>query len=446
MKASHGPSCGASWFDRLTMKRSPSFRLEPDGVAAMGSVRFENARLFDGRTPHLLEGHHVLVEDGTIREVSDRPMAGNADTVVDVGGRVLMPGLIDLHVHICAAEVNPARRVLLPSEYIALFAAGTLQRSLDRGFTSLRDAGGTEPGYALAIEKDFVKAPRFFQTGRYISQTGGHGDFRTAFEQDFANCPCCPTPLSRFTTIADGADAVRKAVREEFRLGARQIKLMCSGGVSSPTDPVDKLQFTDAEIRAAVEEADMRGRYVFAHCHPDIAIRRAAELGVRCIEHASFISPETAQFLAEKGTYVVPTLAVVKALNDDGVKHGMPEFSRRKLDGMFEAMLRGLDTMKRAGVKMGFGTDLLARHQERQCTEFAIRAEVLPAYDILTAATSVAAEILMEDGKLGVVAPGAHADLLVVDGDPLKDVRVLGHDGATLPVIMKAGQFHKRLI
>jgi len=409
----------------------------------MTSVLFANAAVFDGRTPHLLADHHVLVEDGLIREVSDRPISSASARTVDLRGRTLMPGLIDLHVHIWAVDLNIPRVPTLPTEYIAMFAAGTLERSLDRGFTTLRDAGGTDAGYALAIERGFVKAPRFFHSGRFISQTGGHADFRTALEQVFNECACCPTPQSRFTAIADGADAVRKAVREEFRRGARQVKLMCSGGVASPTDPIDKLQFTDEEILAAVAEADMRGLYIFAHCHPDIAIRRAAELGIRCIEHASFISEETAAFLAQKGTYVVPTLAVVKALNDDGPRFGFPEVSMRKLAGMYDAMLRGLEIMKRAGVRMGFGTDLLAQHQERQCIEFDIRADVLPAYDILVSATSMAAEILMEEGRLGVIAPGAHADLIAVDGDPLRDVRVLARDGATLPVIMKAGAFHK---
>ncbi len=412
----------------------------------MTRILFKNANVFDGITPHLLPGHDVLVEDGLIREVSATAITSAAETVVDVAGRTLMPGLIDLHVHIWAVDMNVTTITHLPTEYIALFAAGTLQKSLDRGFTTLRDAGGTDLGYARAIERGFIKAPRFYHSGRYISQTGGHGDFRSIFEQSYTDCICCPAPHARFTAIADGADSVRKAVREEFRRGARQVKLMCSGGVASPTDPVDKLQFTDAEILAAVEEADVRGLYIFAHCHPDIAIRRAAELGVRCIEHASMITPATARFLAKKGTYVVPTLAVVKAFNDDGEKFGLPAFSRQKLAGMYEAMLNGLGYMKEAGVKMGFGTDLLAQHQDRQCIEFAIRAQVLPAYDILVSATSMAAEILMEEGRLGVIAPGAHADILVVDGDPLRDVTILGHDGATFPVIMKAGEFHKRTI
>lgn len=411
----------------------------------MTSIAFDNARVFDGTTPHLLPGRSVLVEDGLIKKVGETSLAAEAEQVVNCQGRVLMPGLIDLHVHIWAVDMNISKVIDYPSEYVALFAASSLQGSLDRGFTSLRDAGGTDAGYALAIERGLVKAPRFFHSGRFISQTGGHGDFRTMFEQ--ANdCLCCPPRLARFTALADGPDAVRRAVREEFRRGARQVKMMCSGGVASPTDPIDKLQYTDEEIKAAVYEARVRGLSIFAHCHPDEAIRRCSELGVRCIEHATFITPETAALMAKNGTYAVPTLAVVHALNADGAKFGLPEASVKKLNGVWDAMLSGLSIMKRAGVKMGFGTDLLAQHQDRQCIEFEIRAEILSSYDILVSATSMAAEILMEDGRLGVIAPGAHADILVVDGDPLDDVRILARSGAALPVIMKAGAFHKKLI
>ncbi len=412
----------------------------------MKPVSFINARIFDGVSAKLLDGHTVRIRDGVIEGVAAGAAPGPDDEVVDCAGRCLMPGLIDLHVHIWFADMDVTRLSLMPTEYIALFAANALQSSLDRGFTSLRDAGGTDGGYAMAIERGFIKSPRFFHSGRVISQTGGHADFRMSFEQDFANCMCCPPRHLRFAAIADGADAVRKAVREEFRRGSRAIKLMCSGGVASPSDPIDKLQYTDPEITAAVEEAKMRDSYVFAHCHPDIAIRRAAELGVRCIEHATFITAETADILARLGTYVVPTLAVVKALNEDGPRYGLPETAQRKLAGCYEAMERGLGIMKRAGVKMGYGTDLLAQHQVRQCTEFSIRSEFLSAHDILISATSVAAEILQEEGRLGVIRPGAHADILVVDGDPLADVEVLSQSGATLPIIMKAGEFHKKLI
>lgn len=413
----------------------------------MKTTLFRNARIFDGHRQELFGGE-VLVEGEEIREVGTSPIKVKADEVVDCGGRTLMPGLIDLHVHIWAADMNVVKLASLPSEYIALFAANFLQSSLDRGFTTLRDAGGTDGAYAAAIERGFIKSPRFYLSGRYMSQTGGHGDFRSGLEQDFNldECRCCPPRHARFTALVDGADAVRKAVREEFRRGAKAIKIMASGGVASPTDPIDKVQFTNAEIAAAVDEAAMRGSYVFAHCHPDEAIRRCAELGVRCIEHASLITRDTACFLAEQGTYVVPTLAVAKAFGDDGVKFGLPEVSRKKLASLYEGMLAGLGFMKEAGVRMGFGTDLLAEHHDRQGTEFGLRAQVLPAYDILVSATSMAAEILMEPGRLGVVAPGALADLIVVDGDPLADVTVLGQGGRTLPVIMQGGRFHKRTL
>lgn len=408
----------------------------------MTAVLFQNAHIFDGHRRELREGH-VLVEDGLIKEVSDKPLRCSSAEVVSCAGRVLMPGLIDLHVHIWAADMNVVKLSQMPTEYYSIFAASFLQSALDRGFTTLRDAGGTDGGFAMAIEKNWIKSPRFYHTGRYISQTGGHGDFRAGHQQCLMECPCCPPQHERFTAIADGADAVRKAVREEFRRGAKAIKIMASGGVASPTDPLEALQFTDAEILAAVEEAQMRGSYVFAHCHPDAAIRRCSELGVRCIEHVTMISAETAQLLARNGTYAVPTLAVLRAFYDDGPKFGLPPVSIAKMENLLERMTEGLVHMKNAGVKVGFGTDLLAEHHSRQGIEFALRAAVLEPYDILVSATSVAAEVLMETGRLGVIAAGAHADLLVVDGNPLEDVTILAQHDKALAAIMKGGIFHK---
>lgn len=406
---------------------------------------FRNAQIFDGISRDLREGH-VLVENGIICEVSDAPISVTADVNIDARGRTLMPGLIDLHVHIWAADMDVVKLAQMPTEYYSIFAAQFLQSTLDRGFTTLRDAGGTDAGFAMAIEKGFIKSPRFYHSGRYISQTGGHGDFRAGHQQHLSDCMCCPPKHERFTAIADGADAVRKAVREEFRRGAKAIKIMASGGVASPTDPLDKLQFTDAEILAAVDEAEMRGSYIFAHCHPDNAIRRCSELGVRCIEHVSMVSPETAAIMAKNGTYGVPTLAVVRAFYDDGPKFGLPEANLLKMQDLLESMTQGLVHMKNAGVKVGFGTDLLAEHHDRQGIEFALRAEVLDAYDILTSVTSVAAEILMEEGRLGVITPGAYADILLIDGNPMDDVTILGQDGRNFPVIMKAGEFHKNVL
>lgn len=406
---------------------------------------FNNAAIFDGVSAELRGGQSVVVEDGRIVEVRAGSASVAADQVIDVAGRTLMPGLIDLHAHPCLADVVAPRAVTLRTEEVALYAAKILRQSLMRGFTTLRDAGGTDAIYRRLIEDGTIEGPRLYPSGRFITMTGGHGDMRDP--KDRALVSCCGGALhKRFLSIADGADEVRKAVREELRRGAVQIKMFLSGGVMSPTGFIDQLQYTPAEIRAAVEEAEAQRAYVLAHCHPDGAIRRAAECGVRSIEHASFITEETARFVAETGCYAVPTLAVAKALEVEGERIGISAANRAKLNGVFEPMLRSLEYMKRAGVKMGFGTDVSGQLQYRQCSEFSLRAEVLTPHDILVSATSMAAEIMREDGHLGIIAPGAHADILVIDGNPLDDIRILDRDGAALSVIMKAGRFHKNTI
>ena len=410
-----------------------------------GRLIFSNASVFDGVTAELLDGHSVVVEEGRIVELREGAASVSADQVIDIAGRTLMPGLIDLHAHPCLADVLAPRAVTLRTEEVALYAARILRQSLMRGFTTLRDAGGTDSIYRRLIEDGTIEGPRLYPSGRFITMTGGHGDMRDP--GDRAPVSCCGGALhERFLSIADGPDEVRKAVREELRRGATQIKMFLSGGVMSPTGFIDQLQYTPAEIRAAVEEAEAQRAYVLAHCHPDGAIRRAAECGVRSIEHASFITEETARFVAETGCYAVPTLAVAKALELEGERIGISPANRDKLKGVFEPMLKSLEYMKRAGVKMGFGTDVSGQLQYRQCSEFSLRAEVLSPHDILVSATSMAAEIIREDGRLGVIAPGAQADILVVDGNPLEDIRILDRDGAALSMIMKAGRFHKKSI
>src|SRR5579862_72370 len=284
---------------------------------------FKSARIFDGESATLRTGVNVFVEGGVIREISDQPEVPDAE-VVDCGGRVLMPGLIDAHVHVYAAGLNLVRLAQSPVSYLAHFAAQFLHSSLDRGFTTVRDVGGADIGLALAIKDGLLdRVPRLFYGGRVISQTGGHGDFRPGDHAlDVAHyCGCSHTP-DPMAVIADGADAVRKAVREELRRGATHIKIMASGGVASPTDPLDRCQYSDPEIRAAVEEADRAGSYVAAHCHSAEAVRRAAALGVRSIEHATLIDLPTAEYVAEMGSFAVPTMAVIVGLLEEGDRLG----------------------------------------------------------------------------------------------------------------------------
>src|SRR5579883_1295014 len=410
----------------------------------MKTIVFRSARIFDGESETLREGLNVFVEDDVIREVSQRPATGDAE-VIDCGGRVLMPGLNDAHVHVYAAGLNIVRVAQSPVSYLAHFAAQFLRSSLDRGFTTVRDVGGADVGLASAIRDGILdRVPRLFYGGRVISQTGGHGDFRPGDHALDHYCGCAMAdPMA---VIADGADAVRKAVREEFRRGASHVKIMASGGVASPTDPLDRCQYSDEEIRAAVDEADRAGHYVVAHCHPKEAVRRAAALGVRSIEHGTLIDQETAEYAAKQGSFVVPTISTIVALFEEGEKLGFPKPSMEKLRMVSDSALRSLEIMKRAGVKMGFGTDLLGPLHVRQSTEFTLRAKVLPTIDVLRSACAINAELLGQTGRLGCIRQGAAADLLVLDGNPLDDISVLGSGGGRIPVIMKDGRFHKRMI
>jgi len=411
------------------------------------SIVFKSARIFDGDSATLRTGVNVVVEGGVIREISDRPIAPDAD-MIDCGGRVLMPGLIDAHVHVYAVGLNITRVVQSPVSYLAHFAARFLHASLDRGFTTLRDVGGADVGLALAIKDGLLdRVPRLFYGGRVISQTGGHGDFRPGDHSlDTGHYCGCSYHSDQLAVIADGADAVRKAVREELRRGASHIKIMASGGVASPTDPLDRCQYSDDEIRAAVEEAERAGFYVAAHCHPKEAVRRAAELGVRSIEHATLIDLPTAEYVAEKGSFAVPTMAVIVALAEEGKSLGFPAVSMEKLKRVSDFALASLEIMKSAGVRMGFGTDLLGSLHVRQSTEFSLRAKVLPEIDVLRSACVVNAELLGQKGKLGCIREGAMADILVLDGNPLEDMSVLASGGERIPIIMKDGSFHKRAI
>lgn len=410
------------------------------------------ARVFDGDSEKLIENHDVVVAGETIEAVrpADAKAAGDYTDgeVIECGGRVLMPGLIDAHVHVYLAGLNITRLAQTPMSYLAHFAAQFLHACLDRGFTTVRDVGGADVGIALAIRDGLLSdVPRLFYGGRVISQTGGHGDFRPGDHRlDDVVCCGCGFHADPMAVVADGADAVRRAVREELRRGASHIKIMASGGVASPTDPLERSQYSDEEIRAAVEEANRAGSYVAAHCHPAAAVRRAAELGVRSIEHATLVDRESAEIVADRGSYAVPTMATIFALHEQGTELGLPAASLDKLSRVIDGAIESLSILKRAGVKMGFGTDLLGPQHVRQCTEFSLRAQVLQNIDILRSACKVNAELMGQAGRLGCIREGAAADLLLVDGDPLTDIALLARGGDGLALIMKGGRIHKHAL
>jgi len=407
------------------------------------TLLFKNARVFDGHNADCPGGMSVLVEGGTIREVSDKPIKAGGAQVFDVGGRTLMPGMIDAHMHAYASDVNMFKVEALGSPYRTAHAVRMLGHALDCGFTTVRDVGGGDYSLAKAIEDGLVRAPRFFYAGKVMSMTGGHGDMRQLHEQPQYHSMCSCGIFNSFCKIADGVDECIRATREELRQGAHCIKIMGSGGVASPTDPIWMNQYREDEIRAIVTECTERRTYASAHCHPASAVRRCVEFGVRSIEHGTLIDDETARFVAERGAYIVPTMVIIFALVELGPKLGFPPASQEKAGYAFKEALSGLDKMRKAGVKVGYGTDLLGSTYVQECREFTLRSEVFTPLELLRQATSVNAELMMMKGQLGCIAPGAFADLLVVDGDPLKDIGLVADDGRKLSAIVRAGEVVK---
>jgi imidazolonepropionase-like amidohydrolase len=403
---------------------------------------FRNARVFDGFNEECAEGVDVVVENNLIKEVSHRPVSIHAtDTLsLDVGGRTLIPGLIDAHTHAYFCHVDWQRTDAAGEAYRMAYAVRMLGHALQCGFTTVRDVGGGDYGLWRAIEDGLVRAPRFFYAGKMISMTGGHGDTRLPHTSAHQLGYCSCGSANALCVVADGVDECIKAVREEFRRGAHCIKIMASGGVGSPTDPIWMNQFRDDEIRAIVNEAAERRSYVAAHCHPAAAIKRCVELGVRTIEHGTLMDDESASYVAAHGAFVVPTMAISAVLADEGGRLGLGQAGIGKLQHLLGDALAGLQAMHKAGVRVGFGTDLLGDAYKRRGREFIIRREVFAPVDILRQATSCNASLLQMDGKLGCIKPGAYADLLVVDGDPLADIECLARDGRDLSFVMRNGE------
>lgn len=410
----------------------------------MAAILFQGGQFLDPRLGELRDNVSVLVQDGKIAEVSDGPIKSASAQVVDLKGKVLMPGLIDCHIHVFLSEVNISNLDGVPLTMLTARAGVLMRNMLMRGFTTVRDTGGADYGIRDAVAAGHMLGPRLFVAGAPISQTGGHGDFRKP-TQGKLECVCC-SGLSFSARVADGVPDVIKAVRDELRKGADHIKIMCSGGVASQSDPLESLQYRMDEIEAACEEAERWGRYVAAHAYSAEAIRRAVKGGVRTIEHGNLIDADAAALMAQRGVFLVPTLVAYDAMKRRAHEFGMSEYSLAKNLVVLEGGLRSIELAKAAGVEIGFGSDLLGQLQDDQCREFLIRSEVLSPAEIIRSATITNARILRQEGKLGELVPGSHADLLVIDGNPLKDLGLFQDQGAHIPVIMKGGAFVKNTL
>ncbi|MCL5776832.1 amidohydrolase family protein [Limibaculum sp. FT325] len=408
----------------------------------MAQLLFRNIRLFDPEVGETRPGHELLIEGGTIREVADRPIKADGAEVIDGGGRTLMPGLIDCHVHVVLSEVSIPSLESMPLTLMTAHAMKLMRGMLDRGFTTVRDTGGADWGLKTAVDQGLFPGPRLFIAGKAIGPTGGHSDPRRRTDYG-VRCHCCNAMVFAMG-VADGVPGVQKAVREEMRQGCDHVKIMMSGGVASPYDPLDSMQFCEDEVRAAVTEAHAFGRYVCAHAYSPEAIERAAHCGVRTIEHGNLIDEPRAKLMAEKGMFLIPNLIAYYAMRERAGEFGMSGEMLEKNDLVIDGGLRSLEICQRAGVSIAFGSDLLGQLQVDQSREFQIRSQVMKPIDILRSATLIGAQVLRQEGKLGCLKPGAHADLLLVDGDPLADLGVLSGQGGRIDLIMKGGRIHKR--
>ena len=407
----------------------------------MNQILFRNFNFLDPEDEEIRGGYELLVEGDTVKELSSTPIRADNAITIDCGRRTLMPGLIDCHVHVFLSEVNIRNLEGIPLTLMTARAIDALRGMLDRGFTTVRDTGGADWGIKTAVEHGLVVGPRLFIAGQAIGPTGGHSDARRRTDHGGV-CQCC-NALTFTMAVADGADLVRKAAREQMRQGCDHVKIMMSGGVASPYDPLDSLQFSAGEAAAAVEEAQSFGRYVCAHAYTPESITRAAHAGVRTIEHGNLIDDKTAELMASKGMFLIANLVAYYVMRERGAQLGMAADMLAKNDLVIDGGLRSLEICKRAGVPVAYGSDLLGQLQVDQSREFVIRSEVVKPIEILRSATVIGAKVLRKEGKLGALRPGAFADLIVVDGDPLKNLGLLQEQGRHLSVIMKGGKFHK---
>lgn len=423
--------------------------------AKQKGVLFENVRVFDGVADKLSAPMNVLVVGNTIRTISGSAIPAPQDvtlTTIKGGGRTLMPGMIDAHTHIMFSTIPQLAAITSDVGFVNVAAVKAANDTLMRGFTTIREMGGPVFGLKRGIDTGFVAGPRIWPSGAFISQTGGHGDFRLPNE-----LPARPGEFSfservGAAAIADDADTVRKRTRELLALGASHIKLMAGGGVSSSYDPLDVTQYTTPELRSAVEAAENWGTYVTVHAYTPKAVKQAIEAGVKCIEHGNLLDDATVKLMAEKGTYwcLQPFLD-----DEDATPFAEGSANRKKQLTMFAGTDNAYKLAKQYKIKTGWGTDSLfdAKVAARQGQQLTKLTRWYTNVEILRMATSVNADFLAlsglrspYEGKLGVVQEGALADLLLVEGDPIANIKVIENPAQNFHVIMKDGNVHKNTV
>jgi imidazolonepropionase-like amidohydrolase len=416
---------------------------------------FQNVRIFDGKSAVLSAPSNVLIRGNTIEKISAEAIATDrrADTVlIDGAGRTLMPGLIDMHWHTMLVRPTPAALLVGDIGHLNLVAGAEATDTLMRGFTTVRDLGGPSFGLKRAIDEGIVAGPRIYPSGAIITVTSGHGDFRQAFEVPrILGAPQTRQEQTGAAMVADSPDEVRVRVREQLMLGATQIKLTAGGGVASPNSPLDASTFTEAELRAAVEAAENWGTYVTVHAYTPASIQRAIAAGVKCIEHGHLMDEPTAKLIAEKGIWLS-----TQAFPDEMADVFPPgSLERAKALEVFAGTDKTFALAKKYKIKTAFGTDILFSQglAQRQGELLTKLVRWYTAAETLVMATGTNAQLLAMSGnrnpypgKLGVVEEGALADLLLVDGDPIANIKLIEDPAKNLLVIMKDGRIYKNAL
>lgn len=411
----------------------------------MKTVALTNASIIDCTGADPIGGGTVVVEEDRIKDVlASSPGNLPADTgIINCRGMTLLPGLIDAHVHVGAVDAtfSEQQRLYFPS-MLVIKSLKIIRETLDQGFTTIRDVGGADPGFKMSIAQGLIPGPRMFVCGRIISQTGGHADIRlpTEFYQSVEHA------AGTASGVYDGVDAVRRASREQLRQGVDHLKVMAGGGAMSPADEIDTAQYSLDELQAIVFEAENAGKYVSAHCYSDRSIRNCLASGIRSIEHGNLMTEPVARMIAESGAYLVPTIVTYEKLSSMGRRFGVAENNIRKIDQALEKAFASLELAFKAGAKIGSGSDLLGPMQIYKGRELELQASVMGQMNALIAATRTNAELLHQQHCLGTVETGKYADLILVDGDPLKDMGIFQHYQEKITLIMQGGKVYKNIL
>lgn len=414
--------------------------VKPWKLPPQNSYLFTNANIVDPQSGTIIRNQSVRLSNGLIESVGASVSSLGHETVVDLAGRYLCPGLIDCHVHLTATagEASLAGQISSSDKAPSLLRQPFLcNQILSRGFTTVRDTGGATLALKEALADDVFPGPRLFIANKALSQTGGHGDSRG--QHDHSECCGGQGSLSE---VVDGVPACLAATRNQLRTGADFIKIMVGGGVASPADKIENRQFTAEEIRAIVDVADSYGTYVTAHAYTPKAIRHAVDNGVMGIEHGNLIDKETARYMAEKKIWLTPTLITYKAMGEPKYGDFLPPENQEKNQTVLAKGVESLKIAKEAGVTICHGSDLLGPLHAEQSREFGIRAQGLESVDVLRSATINAARLLKQENVLGQIKEGFAADLLILNKNPLQDVSILDTPEKHVLVVMKNGRVY----